>query len=522
MDSGLAATIEAVNPAPCAAVVAELLVARDRLEAKVCEALVGFVARGGHRVDGWGSTAGWLRAHGVGERDAQRLAVRVSRLAAWPELARLWFTGELSGAQIDLTVGMIPKGLVELFADHDTEISPLLVGLSAADTKRAVQHWVTRAEAVVAGGAVDADGPGSTAHLSRTLDGRAILDATLDPDTAAVTETALRIAGADDPDPAGGFRTAAERRGDALGQVMRFFCDHAATPGDRPGRQHPHVAVTIDPADMIAGSLRGLGIQTAKDLERLLAARPVSIFEEGLYRDALAHHPGTPVDHDHHPLTAGSLARLFTEGTLLHRLLIVDGQLIDRGRTLRLASPNLRDAMLVRDRGCRFPHCDAPTAWVHAHHLTHWNHGGETDLANLAGLCATHHGVVHRHEWDLHLQPDGTLVFTRPDATVLTSPPPRHHPPPVPPLHHPHTHGLIPTFPHHPMADPHPSGTGTDTGTDAGTETGSRSSQPQSTGIEPNDIETARRVRTRAVDLVRRHRRCPTPAPDLLEWLEAG
>jgi len=122
---------------------------------------------------------------------------------------------------------------------------------------------------------------------------------------------------------------------------------------------------------------------SAADLERLLAARPVSIFEEGLYRDALAHHTGTPVHHDHHPLSAASPATLFTEGTLLHRLLIVDGQVIDPGRTLRLASPNLCDAMVVRDRGCRFSHCHAPTAWVHAHHLQHWENKGPIDLANL-------------------------------------------------------------------------------------------------------------------------------------------
>ncbi len=488
MDPGLTTAIEAVDPAPCSTVVAELLAARDRLDAKVCAALSGFTARGLHRVDGWGSTAGWLRAHGVGERDAQRLAVRVARLTVWPELARSWFTGELSGAQVDLTVGMIPKGLVELFADHDTEISPLLVGLSAADTKRAVRHWVTRAEAVAAAGDLGVDAPGSTAHLSRTLDGRAVLDATLDPDTATLTETALRIAGAEDPDPSGGFRTAAERRGDALGRVMRFFCDHAAAPGERPGRQHPHVAVTIDPADMIAGSLRGIGIKTAADLEALLAARPVSIFEEGLYRDALAHHSGTPHTHDGHPLTAASLATLFTEGTLLHRVLIVEGQVIDRGRALRLASPNLRDAMVVRDRGCRFPCCHAPTAWVHAHHLTHWNHGGATDLANLAGLCATHHGVVHRHGWNLELRPDGTLVFTRPDATVLTSPPPRLRRRPALPLHHPKLRGVI-------LAEPEPD-------------------RP-----EPTERDTALMVRARVVDLVHRHHRArrlrhQPPVPD--------
>jgi len=96
-----------------------------------------------------------------------------------------------------------------------------------------------------------------------------------------------------------------------------------------------------------------------------------------------AHAAGTPTTHDHHPLSARSLATLFTDGTLLHRLLIADGQIIDRGRSLRLVSPNLRDAMVVRDHGCRFPNCDAPTAWIHAHHLQHWEESGTTDLANL-------------------------------------------------------------------------------------------------------------------------------------------
>ena len=62
---------------------------------------------------------------------------------------------------------------------------------------------------------------------------------------------------------------------------------------------------------------------------------------------------------------------------------MADGVIIDRGRALRLASPNLRDALLVRDQGCRFPHCDTPAAWVHAHHLQHWENEGPTDLANL-------------------------------------------------------------------------------------------------------------------------------------------
>jgi hypothetical protein len=344
---------------------------------------------------------------------------------------------------------------------------------------------------------------------------------------------AFRIA--ERPDEPGEFRTLTERRGDAFGTIMRFFCDHYAEMGSRPGRQHPHVAVTIDPDDLIAGALRGLGITTADDLERLLAAREVRIFEEALFRDALANAAGAPVDHDRHPLSAESLARLFTEGTLLHRLLIADGVVIDRGRDLRLASPNLRDAMIVRDRGCRFPHCDAPTAWVHAHHLDHWETGGSTDLANLAGLCATHHGVVHRHGWDLELEPDGTLLFRRPDGHTLTSPPPRRHRPPPIPLHHPKTRGLIPEFPE-PARPSTPAGNTEPTrieDTSAGDTNGSsRSGRPDPGGAvpgtdEPSEHETTLMARARAVELVRRHHR-PRRQPHSAEpaepdtWPDAG
>ncbi len=499
-------TIAAVDPQPMSSVVGKLLVARERLEARVCEALAGFLTRGLHQVEGWSSPVGWLKAQGLSEPDAKRLAVRSARLTAWPTLARLWFDGRLSGAQVDAVVASVPKRLVDLYGTHDAEVSPLFVGLSAADTARAVRHWVARAEAVIDDPPdPGAEATGSVVRLSRTLDGRAVLDADLDADTAALAETALRIA--EHPDAPGEFRTATERRGDAFGTVVRFFCDHYAEPGSRPGRQHPHVAAIIDADDLIAGSLRGLGITTAADLDRLLAARPMGIFEEGLFRDALAHAAGLPVDHDGHPLSAASLARLFTEGTLIHRLSLADGQVIDRGRSLRLASANLRDAMITRDRGCRFPHCDAPAVWVHAHHLDHWENGGTTDLANLVGLCATHHGVIHRHGWSLSRHDDGTLVFRRPDGHTLTSPPPRRHRPPPLPLHHPHLHDLVPDLPDPPPADAEPP-----------------ECREAGAPDEPSDHETARMVRARVVDLVRRHHRQRPPLPHrpVDAWPEAG
>ncbi len=267
-------TIAAVDPQPVSVVVVELLVARERVEARACEALSGFLARGLHHVEGWSSPVGWLKAQGLSDADAKRLAVRCARLTAWPTLARLWFDSELSSAQVETVVRLIPRGLVDLYADHDGGISPLLVGLSVVNTTRAMHHWVTRAEAIANTGPTgDPAGGGSRVHLSRTLDGRGILDAELDPDTTTLTETALRIA--EHPDEPGQFRTAAQRCGGAFDTVARFFCDHYADTGARPGRQHPQVAVTVDPDDLIGGSLRGLGIKNAQDLERFLAARPV-------------------------------------------------------------------------------------------------------------------------------------------------------------------------------------------------------------------------------------------------------
>ena len=206
--------------------------ARERLDAKVCEALAGFLAHGLHQVDGWSSPIGWLKAHGSSEPDAKRLAVRAQRLAVWPTLARSWFDGERSGAQVEVVVAVIPKALVDLYADHDAEVSPYLVGLSVPDTTQAVREWVARAEGFTACPDVDEPGDRSRIQLSRTLGGRAIVAGDLDPDTAAVAETAWRLA--ERPDEPGEFRTAGERPGDAFGTVVRFFCDHYARTGARP------------------------------------------------------------------------------------------------------------------------------------------------------------------------------------------------------------------------------------------------------------------------------------------------
>ncbi|MGE3286694.1 MAG: HNH endonuclease [Pseudonocardia sp.] len=53
----------------------------------------------------------------------------------------------------------------------------------------------------------------------------------------------------------------------------------------------------------------------------------------------------------------------------------------------------LRRAVAARDRGCA--RCARPPSLCEFHHLVPWEHGGTTDLANLAMLCRSCHV---RHE----------------------------------------------------------------------------------------------------------------------------
>ena len=75
----------------------------------------------------------------------------------------------------------------------------------------------------------------------------------------------------------------------------------------------------------------------------------------------------------------------------------------------------------MRDGGCVFPGCDMPAGWSDAHHITPWEHGGTTDLPNLALLCRHHHGVTHRTGWTMTTQPDQTFTWTTPTGRTLHS-----------------------------------------------------------------------------------------------------
>lgn len=87
------------------------------------------------------------------------------------------------------------------------------------------------------------------------------------------------------------------------------------------------------------------------------------------------------------------------------------GQPIGAGRTTRTISRRLRRALEHRHRTCAVPGC-AATRGLHAHHIQHWENGGETEPNNLVLLCPYHHRAHHR----------GLITITGPaDQLVVTN-----------------------------------------------------------------------------------------------------
>ena len=90
----------------------------------------------------------------------------------------------------------------------------------------------------------------------------------------------------------------------------------------------------------------------------------------------------------------------------------------------------IRNAVIMRDRHCRFPGCHQPASVCQVHHVKHKKNGGETSTKDCVLLCRFHHLIViHKWDWTLVLNPDGTTTAWNKDRTkVLHS-----HGPPVRP-----------------------------------------------------------------------------------------
>lgn len=111
------------------------------------------------------------------------------------------------------------------------------------------------------------------------------------------------------------------------------------------------------------------------------------------------------------PIAAETVRRLGCDATVARVVFDSTSAVLDVGRARRVPGPATRRALRVRDQGCVWPGCDRPASWSQAHHLTHWAHGGSTDLENLVSICHGHHWKVHEGGWRLIRTGDGMVVL---------------------------------------------------------------------------------------------------------------
>jgi Domain of unknown function (DUF222) len=387
----LADAIDRLDLPADGAVLAEAFRFMDRLNAKLLAAVGEHDAAEVWRNDGATSMTAWLRHHtGRSGRDAARCAKTARRLRVLPVTAGAYRDGALSGGQIQAIVANLQDRSVGLFARHEAELVPELAKLSVAEAAIAMQDWARRAHAVL--GDAEPPLPERSLHLSRILDGRRELSGSFDPEGGAVIATAVRLAASRDVEgePA---RSPAQRRADALVDVCRHFLDHQQQR--RGGRHRPHLNV----------------VATLDDLQLGRHGRLVD---------------GTPLD-------ATTLQRLFCD-TGIHRV-VTDGRssILDYGTTTRTVPAPLYNALVIRDRHCRYPGCARPPNWTEAHHVRWITHGGATALDNLVLVCTRHHHLLHTPGWHAKLLPDNTLEVTdfHGHTHTSTTPDPG-RPPPLP------------------------------------------------------------------------------------------
>mgnify|MGYP001191499580 CR=1 FL=1 len=230
-------------------------------------------------------------------------------------------------------------------------------------------------------------------YLSRQPDGMTRISGLLDPESAAVVTAAI--------DAATSPRRGGPRFVDAT-DIAR------ADELVRDRRTTPQIA-----ADALVELVR-LGGAVAPTA--LLGARTPAVQVLVTQRDLAEGRGLARIEGQSEPVSIPTAQRHVCEGGVLPVVVDDSGNVLDLGREMRLYSRRQRQALAVRDGGCRFPGCDRPPSWTEAHHIVPWSAGGRTDLADGVLLCRHHHLLLHNNGW--RVTRTGADYFVVPPRTL--------------------------------------------------------------------------------------------------------
>ena len=121
-----------------------VLALRDRLDARISDAVAAHDRAGLWDLDGATSMTAWLTDRALMPRPrAAATAARARKLAQLPETAAAWREGVLSSGQVEAIATNLDADTVGLFAVHESAIVPTLVDLFATeDLRNAVRSFL--------------------------------------------------------------------------------------------------------------------------------------------------------------------------------------------------------------------------------------------------------------------------------------------------------------------------------------------------------------------------------------------
>ncbi|MFE4001970.1 DUF222 domain-containing protein [Nocardioides sp. YIM B13467] len=196
----------------------------------------------------------------------------------------------------------------------------------------------------------------------------------------------------------------------AVGMRLRTLLDSLAQPrklsAENRGRKAPY--------DRLLGQAFARVVETY-DVDQLPrhGGHGTTVFITMSVKDLRKDLGTAALGFDGEKITAAEARRMACNADLVPVVLGTDSEILDLGRTARLAYPIQHRALRLRDKCCQAEDCDAPAAWTEAHHLKPWSEGGRTDLANMVLLCPSDHRRIHDPNYGYERLPGGRIRFTR-------------------------------------------------------------------------------------------------------------
>jgi Domain of unknown function (DUF222) len=375
--------LEAITSDPSARGLRANLALLDRCLASIVRDLSVFDRQAGWGIDGYKSLNSWLchetrRSNG----DAYRMLQLMRQLRSLPVTEEAFADGTLAASQASIIAANVSDKTIDLFADAEPELVPLLAEISVDQTGRIMKEWAARASAAVdADNGTDPEPDSDHLHFSPLMDGRSKLDGQLSGDNSKVVEEGLNacLPQLVEGEP---ILPYSQRQAAALVEMARRALQNVPSPA----RRSTEMTVLIDFQDYINGGIAKYadGTTLAPDrVKRLLCDANLTFIVQG---------------EQHEPLWMS--------------------------RTVRSATPAQWRALVARDRHCAFPGCTVKPIWCQAHHILEYDRDhGPTDIDNMALLCGGHHTTVHKPGWTAKMEPGQYLAITTPEGHVLRGPP---------------------------------------------------------------------------------------------------